>query len=52
VGVYTGRLRHTVDLDAVLDDLTGVVEQAFQPTQVSIWLALADGGAVSGKIVS
>jgi hypothetical protein len=52
VAAFTGRLRHTVDLDAVLDDLTGVVEQAFQPTQVSIWLALADGGAVSGKIVS
>jgi hypothetical protein len=49
---FTGRLRHTVDLDAVLDDLTGVVEQAFQPSQVSIWLALADGGAASGTIGS
>jgi hypothetical protein len=29
-----------------------VVERAFQPTQVSIWLALADAGAVSGKIGS
>jgi hypothetical protein len=43
VAAFTGRLRHTVDLDAVRDDLVGVVEQAFQPTQVSVWLALADG---------
>jgi hypothetical protein len=43
VAAFTGRLRHTVDLDAVRDDLVGVVERAFQPTQVSVWLALADG---------
>jgi hypothetical protein len=48
----TSRLRHTVDLDAVRDDLTSVVEQAFQPTQVSVWLALPRREAVSGKIVS
>jgi hypothetical protein len=51
VAAFTGRLRHTVDLDAVRDDLTGVVEQAFQPTQVSIWLALPGREAVSGKIM-
>ena len=32
-----------LDLDAVRNDLVGVVERAFQPTQVSVWLALADG---------
>lgn len=48
VAAFTGRLRHTVDLDAVRDDLLGVVEQAFQPTQVSMWLALADGERAAG----
>jgi hypothetical protein len=38
VAAFTGRLRHTVDLDLVRDDLVGVVDQAFQPTQVSMWL--------------
>jgi hypothetical protein len=52
VAAFTGRLRHTVDLDAVLADLTGVVEQAFQPTQLSMWLALPGREAASGKIVS
>jgi hypothetical protein len=52
VAAFTGRLRHTVDLDAVRDDFLGVVDQAFQPTQVSMWLALPSREAVSGKIVS
>jgi hypothetical protein len=51
VAAFTGRLRHTVDLDAVRDDLVSVVDQAFQPAQVSIWLALPGREAVSGKIV-
>ena len=48
VGVYTARMRHTVDFDAVRDDLVGVVHEAFQPTQVSMWLVLADGQDVAG----
>ena len=48
VAAFAGRLRHTIDLDAVRDDLVGVVDQAFQPTQVSIWLALPGREAVSG----
>jgi hypothetical protein len=52
VAAFTGRLRHTIDLDAVRDDLVSVVDQAFQPAQVSIWLALPGREAVSGKIVS
>ena len=52
VATFAGRLRHTVDLNAVRDDLTGVVEQACQPAQVSMWLALPGREAVSGKIVS
>jgi hypothetical protein len=52
VAAFTGRLRHTVDLDAVRDDFVSAVDQAFQPTQVSIWLAPPGREAVSGKIVS
>jgi hypothetical protein len=45
VAAFTARMRQTVDFDAVRDDLTGVVHEAFQPTQVSVWVALADGSA-------
>jgi hypothetical protein len=38
VAAFNARLRHTVDLDAVRLDLLGVVHEAFQPTQVSMWL--------------
>ena len=41
VAAFTARMRQTVDFDAVRDDLVGVVHEAFQPTQVSMWLALA-----------
>ena len=37
VAAFNARLRHTVDLDAVRLDLLGVVHEAFQPTQVSMW---------------
>jgi hypothetical protein len=43
VAAFTGRLLHIVDFDVVRDDLAGVVDQAFQPTKVSMWLAPADG---------
>ena len=39
VAAFTVRMRQTVDFDAVRDDLVGVVHEAFQPTQVSMWLA-------------
>ena len=45
VAAFTGRLRQTVDFDTVRDDLVGVVDRAFQPTQVSMWFSLADGEA-------
>jgi hypothetical protein len=43
VAAFTARMRHTVDYDAVRDDLLGVVHQAFQPTRVSIWHVPASG---------
>jgi hypothetical protein len=39
VAAFTARLQHTVDLSAVHDDLVGVVNAAFQPAHVSVWLA-------------
>ena len=38
VAAFTGRLRRTIDLDTVRDDLVGVVHEAFQPAHVSVWL--------------
>jgi hypothetical protein len=43
VAAFNARLRHTVDLDAVRLDLLGVVHDAFQPTQVSMWLGPGTG---------
>ena len=39
---FTARLRQTVDLGTVQNDLIGVVHQAFQPAHVSVWLAARD----------
>jgi hypothetical protein len=49
VAAFSARMRHTADFDAVRDDLTGVVHEAFQPTQVSVWLALAPDAGRSGR---
>jgi hypothetical protein len=38
VAAFTARLRQTVDLDTVRSDLVGVVDEAFQPAHVSVWL--------------
>ena len=35
---FTARLRRTIDLDAIRGDLVGVVQEAFQPAHVSVWL--------------
>jgi hypothetical protein len=39
VAAFTSRLRHTVDLDTVRGDLVGVVQEAFEPAHISVWLA-------------
>ena len=57
VAAFTARMRQTVDFDAVRDDLVGVVHEAFQPTQVSMWLVEAGstehalGGNVAAGVV-
>ena len=38
VAAFAGRLKDTVDLDSVRDDLTGVVRQALEPAHVSVWI--------------
>jgi hypothetical protein len=38
VTAFTGRLRQTVDLETVQDDLVTTVHQAFQPAHISVWL--------------
>ena len=48
VAAFTARMRQTVDFDVVRDDLVGVVHEAFQPTQVSVWLAEAGSGHDTG----
>jgi len=50
VAAFTARMRQTVDFDAVRDDLVGVVHEAFQPTQVSMWLAEAGSGHDRGFV--
>ncbi len=38
VAAFSGRLRQTIDLDAIRGDLVGVVHEAFQPAHMSVWL--------------
>jgi hypothetical protein len=51
VVAFTARLRRTVDLDAIQGDLVGVIQEAFQPAHVSVWLPRAEpssGSATRG----
>jgi hypothetical protein len=38
VTAFAARLKDTVDLDSVHDDLAGVVHQALEPAHVSLWI--------------
>ena len=39
VAVFAARLKDAADLDAVRDDLAGVVHQALEPAHVSLWIS-------------
>jgi hypothetical protein len=39
VAAFAGRLKDTVDLDSVRDDLTGTAQQALEPVHISIWVS-------------
>ena len=39
VTMFAVRLKDAVDLDAVRDDLAGVVYQALEPAHVSVWIS-------------
>jgi hypothetical protein len=39
IAAFASRLQDAVDIDAVRDDLAGVVQQALEPAHVSLWLS-------------
>ena len=42
VAAFAARLKDTVDLDSVRDDLGTVVDQALEPAHVSVWISQQD----------
>ena len=42
VAAFAARLKNAVDLNAVRDDLAGVVHRALEPAHVSVWISLRD----------
>jgi uncharacterized protein YfaA (DUF2138 family) len=41
--VFSARLRYETNLDALSDNLVGLVMETMQPTQVPLWLRSLDG---------
>ena len=42
VAAFAARLKDAVDLDAVRDDLAGVVQSALEPAHLALWTAPRD----------
>ena len=42
IAAFAARLKDAVDLDAVHDDLAGVVQKALEPAHVSVWMGPPD----------
>src|SRR4029077_11604037 len=47
VAAFAARLKDSVDLDAVRDDLAGVVTRALEPAHVSVWISFPSGSAAA-----
>ena len=45
---FAARLKDTVDLNSVRDDLTGIVAHALEPAHVSVWISRPQGGSRAG----
>ena len=45
---FAARLKDTVDLSSVRDDLTGIVAHALEPAHVSVWISRPQGGSRAG----
>jgi hypothetical protein len=39
IAAFAGRLQDAVDLDSVRDDLAGVVQQALEPSSLTVWIS-------------
>ena len=42
---FAARLKDTVDLNSVRDDLTGIVSRALEPAHVSVWISRPQDGS-------
>jgi hypothetical protein len=42
IAAFAARLKDTVDLDSIRDDLATVVDQALEPAHVSVWISPQD----------
>ncbi len=42
IAAFAARLKDTVDLDSVRDDLASVVDRALEPGHVSVWISRPD----------
>ena len=39
VAAFAARLKDALDLDSIRDDLAGAVDEALEPTHISVWIS-------------
>jgi hypothetical protein len=42
VAAFAARLKDAVDLDSIRNDLAGVIDQALEPSHISVWVSPGD----------